>query len=134
MKAKFLVAATTSVILSVSLFGCSGASIKAEDEAPASASYNSSSSDSKPSSSNAASSSSKSYKTYNYSSGGKDYSTTESSDGSSLTYGSDGYTQYKHKDGTGMATDGKGNFISDTDGDGSPDSYSTDGGKNWDKL
>ena len=143
MKARILITTIATVALGASLLGCSSGTIKAdEDDSYSSSSYNSTESDSSSSGSSNSSSSSSSksksddddYETYSYSSNGKSYETTESDDGSSLTRGSDGYTQYKHKDGTGMATDGKGNFISDTDGDGSPDSYSTDGGSTWDSL
>lgn len=56
-------------------------------------------------------------------------------DGNTLAYKDDGFTMYQDgESGTGMATDGKGNFVADTDGDGDPDKYSTDGGNNWDDL
>ncbi|MDO4442750.1 MAG: hypothetical protein Q4B69_02655 [Slackia sp.] len=143
MKARALITTIAAVALGASLVGCSSGTIKAEDDdSYSSSSYSStesstsSSSDSDKSSTSSSKSNSDDddYETYSYSSGGKSYETTKSDDGSSLTRGSDGYTQYKHKDGTSMATDGKGNFISDTDGNGSPDSYSTDGGSTWDEL
>ena len=45
--------------------------------------------------------------------------------------GSDGNYYYKNNDGTYEATDGRGNGIRDTDGDGNADEYTVDGGKTW---
>lgn len=137
MKMKHIASLMTTVALGASLLGCSSGTIKADDDdSYSSSSYSSAESSSASSSSDTSysSSSDDDYETYSYSSNGESYETTESSDGSSLTYGSDGYTQYKHKDGTGMATDGKGNYVADTNGDGSPDSFSIDGGISWDEL
>ena len=51
-------------------------------------------------------------------------------DGSGLFAGDD-FAMRLNEDGTGVATDGKGNWVADTDGDGNPDSYSVDGGNTW---
>lgn len=48
--------------------------------------------------------------------------------------GSDGNYYYENNDGTYEATDGKGNGVKDTDGDGKPDEYTTDSGKTWHKY
>ena len=136
MKSKFILPTAAAIAIGASLVGCTGGTIQAEEtDSASSASYSSSKT---ASNSNTEKSSGyeqdNDYDTYSYSSNGTTYETTKSNDGSSLTLGSDGYTEYKHSDGTGMATDGKGNFVSDTDGDGEVDRYSIDGGTTWDKL
>lgn len=51
-------------------------------------------------------------------------------DGEGIFVGED-FAMRKNEDGTGIATDGKGNWVADTDGDGAVDSFSVDGGDTW---
>lgn len=81
-----------------------------------------------------------SWKPSSRSSSGDDYSVysdTESGmtgvlndDGEGIVYGDD-FAGYFNEDGMGVATDGKGNWAADTDGDGEVDSISIDGGNTW---
>ena len=51
-------------------------------------------------------------------------------EGAGIVYGDD-FAGHFNEDGTGVATDGKGNWVADTDGDGEVDSISIDGGNTW---
>lgn len=53
-----------------------------------------------------------------------------SEEGEGIFVGED-FAMRKNEDGTGIATDGKGNWVADTDGDGEVDSISIDGGDSW---
>lgn len=58
------------------------------------------------------------------------YGVYDSEDGDGLFAG-DNFAMRLNEDGTGVATDGKGNWVADTDGDGEVDSISIDGGNTW---
>ena len=60
---------------------------------------------------------------------------SKNSDGS-YTYHdkSTGNISTVNKDGTSEVTDGYGNAVKDSNGDGKPDKYSTDSGKTWSNL
>ena len=60
--------------------------------------------------------------------------TTTLDDGTVMTYDDDGTIYYKNPDGSLEVTDGWGNVVKDTDGDGMADSYSIDGGESWGYL
>lgn len=51
-------------------------------------------------------------------------------DGEGIFTGED-FAMRQNGDGTSIATDGKGNWIADSDGDGEVDSMSIDGGETW---
>lgn len=51
-------------------------------------------------------------------------------EGAGIVYGDD-FAGHFNEDGTGVATDGKGNWVADTDGDGEVDLISIDGGNSW---
>lgn len=90
------------------------------------------------SSSSSTSSSSRDYNSYSSDDNDTQYLYDEESgvygvydeDGSGLFAGDD-FAMRLNEDGTGVATDGNGNWVADTDGDGNPDSYSVDGGNTW---
>lgn len=46
----------------------------------------------------------------------------------------DGYSYYEYDDGSAEVTDGYGNVGRDSDGDGSLDTYSFDGGETWEEF
>lgn len=58
------------------------------------------------------------------------YGVYDSEDGDGLFAGDD-FAMHMNEDGTSIATDGKGNWVADTDGDGEADSISIDGGNTW---
>lgn len=58
------------------------------------------------------------------------YGVYDSEDGDGLFAGDD-FAMHMNEDGTSIATDGKGNWVADTDGDGEADSISIDGGETW---
>lgn len=58
------------------------------------------------------------------------YGVYDSENGDGLFAGDD-FAMRLNDDGTGVATDGKGNWVADTDGDGEVDSISIDGGNSW---
>lgn len=63
---------------------------------------------------------------------GKTFLKSEDSDGGTSYIDTDGdYAIHKNSDGTGAIADSKGNVGADTDGDGSLDSLSLDGGDTW---
>ncbi|MFQ6941853.1 MAG: hypothetical protein ACLROE_04370 [Collinsella intestinalis] len=51
-------------------------------------------------------------------------------DGEGIFSGDD-FAMRRNEDGSSVATDGKGNWIADSDGDGEIDSMSIDGGETW---
>lgn len=51
-------------------------------------------------------------------------------DGDALIAG-DGFAMHRDESGAATATDGNGNWVADTDGDGEIDSISTDNGETW---
>ena len=60
--------------------------------------------------------------------------TTTLDDGTIMTYEDDGTIIYENPDGSLEVTDGWGNVVKDTDGDGLADSFSIDGGESWGYL
>lgn len=46
-------------------------------------------------------------------------------------FSGDDFAMRRNEDGSSVATDGKGNWIADSDGDGEIDSMSIDGGETW---
>ena len=60
--------------------------------------------------------------------------TTTLDDGTVMTYEDDGTIIYENPDGSLEVTDGWGNVVKDTDGDGLADSFSIDGGESWGYL
>lgn len=76
------------------------------------------------SSSHSSGSSSSSYSSLRYSSGAPTVSYTDSKGGTAYGY-ADGSTEY---------TDGYGNVVRDSDGDGKNDYFSSDGGNTWSRM
>lgn len=115
-----LISAASASMLALCLFGCSSGGV-AETSYDGDDAYSSSSSDS-----SYGSSSSSSTTPPNYGSR-EDGMTSSRTD-------EDGYSYYEYDDGSAEVTDGYGNVGRDSDGDGSLDSFSFDGGETWEEF
>lgn len=136
--------------LAVSLVGC-GSELETESgqDSPSESEFSTSSHSSEHSSSSRDYSSSDDYSGYksgdddndrSSSSGSRGYYDEESGiygvtedDGSGVFAGED-FAARINEDGTAVATDGKGNWAKDTDGDGQADSISVDDGETWEDI